>query len=200
MCAPLKLLGLEADIVDAVPLALTNGLAVASAEKEREPVALLDLGHTASHLTLWQKGEPYFARRIDFGGRALTRAIAEGTGSSPDEAEEWKLAAGADEPGFRVDWDSLEMRAVLECLRRDLADELRRSFAFYRTLGRLPDPMRLRISGGSARLPGLAARLSELLGVPVLPFDPLEALHAEPGTGTGGPQFATAFGLAQRSA
>ncbi len=199
-CAPLKLLGLEADIVDAAPLALTNALASTQSEKDREPVALLDLGHTASHLTLWQKGEPYFARRIDFGGRAITRAIAEGTGSSVAEAEEWKLAAGADSPGFRVDWDSLEMRAVLETLRRDLAEELRRSFAFYRTVGRLPDPLRLRISGGSARLPGLAARLSELLGIPVLLFNPLESLHGLDSSGTAGPQFATAFGLAQRSA
>jgi type IV pilus assembly protein PilM len=199
LCAPLKLLGLEADIVDAVPLALTNGLAVSTPDKEREPIALLDLGHNASHLTLWQKGEPYFARRIDFGGRSLTRAIATGTASSLEEAEEWKLAAGADEPGFRVDWDSLEMRAVLDCLRTELAEELRRSFAFYRTMGRLPDPLRLRVSGGSARLPGLAARLSELLGVPVLLFNPLESAHGTP-TGTGGPQFATAFGLAQRSA
>lgn len=199
LCAPLRLLGLEADIVDAVPLALTNGLAVSTPDKEREPVVLLDLGHTASHLTMWQKGEPYFSRRIDFGGRSLTRAIAAGTGSSLEEAEEWKLAAGADEPGFRVDWDSLEMRAVLDSLRTELAEELRRSFAFYRTMGRLPDPMRLRVSGGSARLPGLAARLGELLGIPVLLFNPLEAAHGV-AAGTGGPQYATAFGLAQRSA
>ncbi len=198
--APLGMLGLEADIVDAVPLALTNGLTFSSPDRDREPVALLDLGHAASHLTLWQKGEPYFARRIDFGGRSLTRAIAAGTGSSAEEAEEWKLAAGADEPGFRVDWDSVEMRAVLECLRTELADEVRRSFAFYRTLGRMPDPMSLRVSGGSARLPGLAARLTELLGMPVALFNPLDGTHGAQVVGTSGPQFATAFGLALRSA
>jgi type IV pilus assembly protein PilM len=197
LCAPFKLLGIDVDIVDAVPLALTNGLAAVS-EKDREPVALLDIGSAVSHLTLWQKGEPYFARRIDFGGRSLTRAIATGTGTSLEEAEEWKLAAGSDTPAFRLDWESREMHAVLEALRRELADELRRSFAFYRTIGRLPDPLRLRISGGSARLPGLAVRLSELLDIPVVLFDPVEDQDAARSGTSAGPQYATAFGLAQR--
>ena len=134
--------------------------------------------------------------------RTLTRAIAETIQVPFDEAEEWKLAAGSDEPGMRVDWDSQEMRAVQECLRRDLVDELRRSFAFYRTQARLPEPTRLMISGGSARLPGLATRLGEMLGEPVVLFNPLESM----GTGartlamTPGPQFAQALGLALRSA
>jgi Tfp pilus assembly PilM family ATPase len=61
--------------------------------------------------------------------------------------------------------------------------------------------MRLWISGGSARLPGLAARLSDLLGIPVLLFDPL--VHLVRGGAdrrTIGPQFAQAFGLALRQA
>lgn len=200
LCAPLRLLGLEADIVDAVPLALVNALH-ASSERDREPLVLLDIGHAASHLTMWQKGEPFFARRIDFGGHSLTRAIAQGTGTPIEEAEEWKLAAGADRPGLRMDWDSMEMRAVLDALRRELAEELRRSFAFYRTLGRLPDPLRLRVSGGSARLPGLPARLGELLDIPVSLFDPLELVGAEArGARVNGPQFATAYGLSLRTA
>lgn len=94
------------------------------------------------------------------------------------------------------------MRAVLDCLRSELVEELRRSFAFYRTLGRLPDPIKLWISGGSARLPGLSARLSELLGFPALLFNPLEGLGpaAPAELPPGGPQFAQAYGLAQRKA
>jgi type IV pilus assembly protein PilM len=200
--APLLSLGIDADIVDATPLALTNALTQGE-NLESGAWVLLDIGHLSSHLTMFQRGEPYFSRRLDFGGRTLTQAIAEGTHVPVEEAEEWKLAAGSDSPGFRVDWDSREMRAVLESLRRDLAEELRRSFAFYRTLGQLPDPMRIWISGGSARLPGLSARLSELLGTPAILFDPIEKIqrHAgHEGGGTPGPQFAQAYGLALRSA
>lgn len=198
---PLRLLGIEADVLDAAPLALTNAL-VNNAEKEREPQILLDIGHTSSHLTLYQRGEPYFTRRLDFGGRTLTQAIADGIQVPFEEAEEWKLAAGSDEPGFKVDWDAREMSAMQDCLRRDLVEDLNRSFAFYRTLGSLPEPFRVWISGGSARLPGLAARLAEMLDIPVLLFNPIDYLS---GSQRGGsrpqvaPQFAQAYGLALRT-
>jgi type IV pilus assembly protein PilM len=199
--APLRLLGMEPDILDAAPLALTNAV-VQGSDAQSPAHVLLDIGNAASHLTLYQRGEPFFSRRLEFGGRNLSRAIAQGTQVPFEEAEEWKLAAGADQPGFRVDWESREMRAVSDCLRHDLVDELRRSFAFYRTQGHLPDPLRLWLSGGAARLPGLGARLSEMLGSPVLLFDPLQSREAPPGGAqhAGGPQFAQAFGLAMRTA
>jgi len=199
--APLKSLGVDPDIVDAAPLALTNGI-ITALGSERDPVALLDIGFAASHLMLYQKGEPYFTRRLDFGGRSLTLAIANGTAIPYEEAEEWKLAAGSDQPGFRVDWRSPEMEALHDCLRRELVDELRRSFAFYGTMGQLPENMRLWISGGSARLPGLSMRLGDLLGLPVALFNPLERGGTAPDgdiVGTG-PQFALAYGLATRTA
>jgi type IV pilus assembly protein PilM len=151
---------------------------------------------------MWQKGEPYFTRRLDFGGRALTQAIADVTRVPFEEAEEWKLAAGSDQPGIRVDWNTGEMQAMLDSMRRDLAEELRRSFAFYRTMGKLPDPMKLWVCGGSARLPGLSSRLGELMGFPIVLFDPLErdgTARGEAQAGAG-PQFAQAYGLALRVA
>ncbi len=198
----LKTLGLDADIVDAAPLALTNAL-VHRADLERDAHVLLDLGHTASHLTLFQRGEPYFSRRLEFGGRHLTEAIMKGTRVPFDEAEEFKLAAGSEQPGFLVDWDLPEMEAISNCLRDLLVDDLLRSLAFYRTMGRLPEQMSLWISGGSARLPGLAARLTEMLGFPVLLFNPLDYLSGDPRGGrrpSAAPQFAQAFGLSLRTA
>lgn len=199
--APLQRIGIEPDIVDAAPLALTNALS-GQLDGKREACLLLDIGHRASHFTLYQKGEPYFSRRLEFGGRSITNAIARATQVPFEEAEEWKLAAGSDEPGIRIDWRSRELEAVTECLRLELVEELLRSLAFYRTIGRLPDPIRLWISGGSARLPGFAIRLSDLLGSPVSLFNPLDSgdvLNEIATTSTAGPQFALAYGLALRS-
>lgn len=199
--APLQRLGIEPNIVDAAPLALTNALAH-HIDAKREACLLLDIGHVASHLTLYQKGEPYFSRRLDFGGRSITNAIARATQIPFEEAEEWKLAAGSDEPGIRVDWRSRELEAVTDCLRLELVEELLRSFAFYRTIGRLADPLRLWISGGSARLPGFAIRLSDLLGSPVSLFNPLDSGQVPNGAlsaSTAGPQFTLAYGLALRA-
>src|SRR5438876_640891 len=73
--APLRLLGAEPRILEATPLALTNALLKAG-NGNGDARALLDIGYTSSHLTLYQPEAPYFTRRLDFGGQHLTRAIA----------------------------------------------------------------------------------------------------------------------------
>ena len=197
--ALLERLDVVADIVDAAPLALANA-ALHGTGGDRSARLLLDIGHTSSHLTLHQRGEPFFSRRFEFGGRHLTQAIAERLDVPFEEAEEWKTAAGADEPLFRVDWDGRELQAVRQALERDLVDEVRRSLAFYRTLGHLPESLRLQLSGSTARLPGIAERLGEMLGLPVSVFDPLAELGgAARARVSGGPQFAQAYGLALRN-
>ena len=162
---------------------------------------MLDFGLHGSWLTLYQRGAPYFSRRLDFGGSRVTLGISRSIRIPVEEAEEWKLEAGADDPVMRVEPESPEMSAVHETLH-ELVDELRRSFAFYRTLAPLPDPFSLWISGSTARLPGLAGQLSKLLDVPTFVFDPLDALGAENRNTAppGGPQFAHAYGLSLRAA
>jgi type IV pilus assembly protein PilM len=188
---PLRLLGGEPEIVDATPLALANAI-THDADRGPDAHVLLDIGNSSSHLTIYQRGQPFFARRFDFGGRTITRAIASETRVPFSEAEEWKLAVGGDQPGLRVDWDAPEMCAVHDCLRRELVEELHRSFAFYRTQAQLAGIPRIWVSGGSARLPGLSNRLGEMMSVPVLLFDPLS------GSSGKGPQFAQGFGLTLR--
>ena len=158
---------------------------------------LLDIGHGSSHLTIYQRGQPFFARRFDFGGRSLTRAIAADSRVPYAEAEEWKVAVGGDEPGLRVNWEAPEMQSIQECLRRELVEELHRSFAFYRTQAQLSGLQRIWISGGSSRLPELPQRLGDMLGIPVLLFDPLD--DGNTGRERRGPQFAQAFGLTSRT-
>src|SRR5262245_14068799 len=84
--APLRLVGLDVDILDPTPLALTNAIAFGS-EAAPGGHVLLDIGNQASHLTVWQRGQPYFNRRLDFGGHSLTRAISEGIRVPLEEAE-----------------------------------------------------------------------------------------------------------------
>ncbi len=196
--APFRALGIEPTIVDAAPLALTNALSRGVAH-EGEARLLLDIGLTGSWLTLYQRGAPYFARRLDWGGASVTAAIASALAVPSEEAEEWKLEAGSDAPSLRLRPEDPEVLAVRTSVTA-LAEEIRRSFAFYRTLGTLPDPLTLWVSGSTARLPGLAGQLSEGLGVPVLRFDPFEGLGSAAGTAPGGPQFAQALGLALRAA
>jgi type IV pilus assembly protein PilM len=195
--APLRELGVEAAIVDAAPLALANALDHALAREnsaDADSRLLLDLGHRGAWLTLRQTGQPFFSRRLDWGGAQLTQAIAAALGGSLERAEAWKLDAGA----------SLAQRGVEAAAARravdELGDEVRRSLAFYGTLAPLPAALSLHLSGGAARLAGVLEALGDRLAVPVTSFSPLDTIERGAHIHAGGPQFAQAFGLALRAA
>ena len=195
--APLRELGVEAGIVDAAPLALANALAQATIKDvvdDSNVRLLLDVGHRDSWLTLHHQGHPLFTRRLEWGGARLTAAVASVLGGSIDRAEAWKADASASLANGGV--EATAARTVVE----SLGEEVRRSFAFYRTIAELPDTFTVRLSGGSARLAGLAERLSEIVGVHVSPFSPLDAHDRGARIQAGGPQYAQAFGLALRTA
>lgn len=195
--APLRELGVEADIVDAAPLALSNALTHSLGREpanESEVRLLLDLGHRGSWLTLRQKAQPFFARRLDWGGAQLSQAIAAVLGGSLDRADAWKL-----DPGASLAQAGPEAVAASRALER-LAEEVRRSVAYYGTLAPLPDSLSLHVCGGTTRLAGLTERLGERLGMPVVVFSPLDGADARAHGPTGGPQYAQAFGLALRAA
>jgi type IV pilus assembly protein PilM len=200
LVAPLRLLDLDADIIDATPLALTNALFHQVALTAQTQM-LLDLGHSASHLILHQRSEPYFARRFEFGGRSITQAVARGMKIPFEEAEAWKISLADGTPSFAINWSLPEMNFILDTLRFDLIEELKRSVAFYRTIGKLSEPFTLWLSGGAARLPGLPQRLEELLEAPVQVFNPMKSVNDDRRDGASkSPQFAQALGLALRTA
>ena len=196
--APLKMLGMEPNIVDATALALTNAVANTGAGDDTR--VLLDVGAAHSHLLIYKRNAPFFARRFEFGGRTLTRAIASGLQISFAEAEKRKLATG--KAGATAEWDSPEGRALEGSLRRDLAEEVVRSIAFYRTQAHFPDLPKLYLSGGTARFPGIGKRLGDTLGVAVEILDPFGGMGSTRAgtTPPSGPQYAQAFGLALRAA
>ncbi len=193
--APLRELGVEADIVDASPLALANALDHASRDESSASEAhlLLDLGHQGSWLTLRQAAQPFFARRLEWGGAQLTQTVASTLGGALDRADAWKLDAGASLAQTGPEAEAAR-RAVDE-----LAGEVRRSLAFYGTLAHVPERLTLRVCGGTTRLAGLAERLGELLRVTTSKFSPIESLDRGVRPAGGGPQFAQAYGLALRA-
>ncbi len=195
--APLRELGVEADIVDAAPLALSNALwhlLPRDTGTEAEGHVLLDVGHRGAWLTLRHKALPFFSRRLEWGGQQLTQAIASATGGSLERADAWKFDAGA-----AMGQDSAEAVAARDAVAR-LGEEVRRSLAFYGTLAPLPETLHLHVTGGTARLTGLTERLGEVLGMPASTFSPLDSTDRGVRIQAGGPQYALAYGLALRAA
>jgi type IV pilus assembly protein PilM len=197
MLAPLRELGVEADIVDAAPLALNNALThamIREAPGEHDARLLLDIGHRGSWLTLRQKGHAFFSRRLDWGGAQLTGGIAASMGGSVDRAEAWKLDAGASLEGTGPEAAAGRIAVSM------LAEELRRSLAFYATIAELPASLSLHLAGGTSRLNGLVGLMGEHLSMPAAVFSPLDTSERGVRIQAGGPQFAQAYGLALRAA
>lgn len=195
--APLRELGVEADIVDAAPLALSNAITQSFPREtpaDGDTRLLLDLGHRGSWLTLRQRGQPFFARRLDWGGAHLTQAIAAAVGGSLDRADAWKL-----DPGASTEKPGAEAEAARRSLER-LTEEVRRSVAYYGTMAPVPANLALHLCGGTTRLAGLGERLGRQLGMPVHVFSPLDASERGVHVHAGGPQYAQAYGLALRAA
>ncbi|MDI6907396.1 MAG: type IV pilus assembly protein PilM [Thermoanaerobacterales bacterium] len=176
--------------VDAAPLALARLLPPA----EREGVTVLvDVGNGLSHLLLAAGGVPRFARLIPVSlqdaarmfGRSLETIVPPQAGAEPEGGEE--------------DWYPDTLRAWSE----SLAGEIRSSIGYYLAQPGSAPVARVVLSGRGARFPGLAARLQEILGLPVTRARPLDGIAVPRPRGGGdiareAPDFAVCVGLARR--
>jgi general secretion pathway protein L len=155
-----------------------EGAAAAEAvptEKEPEAEAILDVGHLSTDLCILEGGTTRYARSFPVAGRGLSIAIAAAEKIPLVEAEALKheavdLVAVDDDRGRRI-------AAAIERGLAPLVRGVRQSFFAFssRTRHRVA---RVYLTGGTARLPGLAKHLARELSCEVLPLDPFPA-HLE---------------------
>jgi type IV pilus assembly protein PilM len=184
--ADLAAAGVEPDIVDLVPLALMN-----EADEEgllnSAALAVVDLGVSAINLSIYRRGGLFFSRTVPLlvgrhpGVRGRNGPNGSINGAAPDAHEA---------PASNEGW-------------RDVAlAEIRRSLTFYNNETGKKGIEKICLTGGRALVPGVAAELSENLGVETETLDPLKRVEdtavdvAE--LAEHGPRFAVAMGLARR--
>ena len=120
-----------------------------------------------------------FARVLEWGGAALTGALARVLDVESEEAERIKteLSLDGDGPAAGLSADSAgRARDALHMGLQTFARELVSSLQFYQGQ---PDSLGIRevvLAGGTAQLGGLAVTLERLIGVPVRVGDPLAAV------------------------
>jgi type IV pilus assembly protein PilM len=142
------------------------------AAEERSALVAVAVGSESSTLAVSDGITCEFTRVLEWGGNALTAALARALDVEVEEAERLKCETGLDE-------DS-EAANVVEALRSGLqtfARELVSSLQFYQSQ---PDSLGIRevvLAGGAAQLKGLAPALQRLVGVPVRVGDPFAALE-----------------------
>lgn len=184
------------------------GLTPISAETELTAIArslspdkgtfmVLDLGSSATDISIVKDGNIVFTRSIPVAGEAFTRSVSQGLNVTPAQAEEYKKTYG-------LSLDQLEgkVRNALEPIIRTVVDEIKKSIQFYQTEEKGDIPSSVIITGGASVMPDLAGYLTEATGIETVVGDPFSKIQLDPETlkslSSYSSIYATAIGLAMR--
>jgi type IV pilus assembly protein PilM len=166
--------GLVPTMVDLTPFAVIRSLADTDDLGVGAPVeALVDVGARVTNIIVHQGGVPQFVRILLMGGQHVTDAVAERMGVPQEEAEAMKQQIGIDsDDAFRFQAAS----RVVEATMAAFVDEVRGSLDYYLASSGSAPISRLSLTGGGARLAGLADRLQLATRIPVVAGNPMHAL------------------------
>lgn len=126
------------------------------------PEAVVDVGADLTNIVVHENGIPRFVRILLIGGRNISRTLMDDLSISLYDAEELKRQVGLGDEGADASAAASMGRSV-----GDLIDEVRGSLDYFAATSANGPVTRIILSGGGARLSGLAERLSERLRVPV---------------------------------
>jgi Tfp pilus assembly PilM family ATPase len=145
---------------------------------------VIDLGHRTTRIAFVEQTRTVFARGVGRGGAEITAVLAETYRLEEPAAERAKhaqaqlLPSAANEP----DAARRNLDAVLREAYKPLVRELRQTFAAARAQG-VPQPLRMALVGGAAKLMGLPQFLERELGVPLVHFEFPREITGEGPTG-----------------
>ena len=157
-------------------------------------VALFEIGADTTSLKVLREGEMLYDRDQAFGGSQLTTLISRQYGFSFEEAEQKKLAAELPE-----DYESTILHSFVD----SLSQEIGRALQYFFTSTPHHKVHYVMLAGGTATLPGLKDRVTELTGFAAMvvnPFDGMKIGSAvrETRVRKEAPSYLTACGLAMR--
>ncbi len=168
-----ELAGLPVESVDIEPFAAYRALVQANynIDLNKDTVALVDFGHTSTNVSVIDKGSFAMTRTINQGGLALTEALQKYFKLSYQDAEEGKTQLDllgllkdnqpAENPPLRVIQPHLD----------DLVREMRRSLNYFQSqqaeAGSSNPVTWMLLSGGGAKMQGIADYMSNRLGLKV---------------------------------
>jgi type IV pilus assembly protein PilM len=157
-------------------------------------IALFEIGADTTSLKVLRDDEMLYDRDQAFGGSQLTQLISRQYGFSFEEAEQKKLASDLPE-----DYD----QQILEPFVDSLSQEIGRALQYFFTSTPHHKVHYVMLAGGTATLPGLKDRVTELTGfasMVVNPFDSMKLGGAvrESKLRREAPSYLTACGLAMR--
>jgi type IV pilus assembly protein PilM len=134
-------------------------------------VVLVDIGANMTTFAVVEHGETTFIREQAFGGELFTQSILSFYGMSYDEAENAKITG---------ELPRNYMFEVLSPFQTQLLQQIKRTLQIYCTASGKDKVDYIVLSGGTAKLEGMTALLTNELGVHSIVADPFQGcLHAD---------------------
>ncbi|MFG6441602.1 pilus assembly protein PilM [Roseateles sp. LKC17W] len=157
-------------------------------------VALFEIGADTTSLKVLRDDELLYDRDQSFGGSQLTQLISRQYGFSFEEAEQKKLSNDLPE-----DYET----SVLNPFVDSLSQEIGRALQYFFTSTPHHKVHYVMLAGGTATLPGLKERVTDLTGFACMVVNPFENMGMgsavrEPRLRREAPSYLTACGLAMR--
>lgn len=165
-------IGFRVKSVDVSAVALTNAFLNVhpSGEKDEENAfLLLDIGDSASHVSVVHKGVPLVLRDIAIAGREVSEAIVKSLDVDIKEAYQIKHNPPADKKDSVIE--------TIKMVLNKLSKEVRLSIGYFENQYS-KGVSSIYLSGGSAKLLGLREFLAESLDCKVEPWNPFDSVAA----------------------
>lgn len=192
--------GLSPVVVDVDAFAVGNMYELNYETERGKNIALVNIGASTMNMNIVKDGISLFTRDSSMGGNQFTEALQKEFGLSYEDAE--KAKKGEDIPGV----SSQKVASIIENLSRDIASEVSRSFDFFKSTMVGEGVEKVILTGGCAKLKGLANILSESLRNVVIVANPFKNINIDQNVFDIGyihefaPLSAVAVGLAMRRA
>ncbi|HLO96142.1 MAG TPA: pilus assembly protein PilM [Burkholderiaceae bacterium] len=175
-------------------LAMGRLVAALPGEGKDALVALFEIGADTTSLKVLRDDEMLYDRDQAFGGSQLTQLISRQYGFSFEEAEQKKLANELPE-----DYETVVLQPFVD----SLSQEIGRALQYFFTSTPHHKVHYVMLAGGTATLPGLKDRVTELTGFACMVVNPFESMELgsavrESKLRREAPAYLTACGLAMR--
>lgn len=151
----LRLAGLTPIVAETELTALSRSLS-----PEKGTSLLLDLGASATDMAIVKDKNIVFTRSIPVAGEAFTRAVAQGLGITPAQAEEYKKTYGLSDSQLEG-----KVKTALLPVMKMVTDEIKKAISFFQSEEKGDTPTSLVITGGASIMPEIVPFLTTTLGI-----------------------------------
>ena len=158
--------GLNPVVVDVDSFALENAYCINYDILPDETVALVNMGANVTNINILKGGTSTLTRDVSVGGRQITNEIQKNVGVGFDDAE--ILKCGGEVSGV----DSKDIDGIVKLGANAIVTEVQRSLDFYLSTSHEGKIDRVYLSGGSSKIKGIAATVTERTGIPTELIDP----------------------------